>query len=220
MVFGTLDYLFIHKNLGMLDLADQCLLFLAFSLMFATKIPMTPLHSWLLNAHVEAPTAGSIVLAAILLKLGIFGFIRYGVGLFYYVALDYSVVFVVLATVGFVYSSISAVSETDLKRIIALTSVAHMNLAVIGIFSFDLRGLYGAALLAVGHAVVSAALFFLIGMLYSRFHSRDIAYYGGLATVMPIFSSFLFIFAMANTGFPWSLSFLGELLVLVTVANV
>lgn len=170
--------------------------------MFATKVPLFPFHSWLLNAHVEAPTSGSIILAAILLKLGIFGIIRYLFEFLFDVTTHMSFLVLSLALIGVLYSSICAITEQDLKKILAYTSISHMNLVVIGLFTFDDKGLMGAIYLSIGHVITSAALFFLIGSLYDRFHTRNLLLFGGLTQLMPIFSVFLFFFIMANSGFP------------------
>lgn len=180
---------------------------------------MVPFHTWLLNAHVDAPTAGSIVLAAIMLKLGAFGFIRYSFGLFHDVCLEMAYVVACFAIISIVYSSFCSITEKDAKRLIAHTSIAHMNFVVFGLFSFDPKGFFGAIYLIIGHAVTSTALFYLIGILYDRTHARELDGFGGLVQLMPLFSSALFFFALANAGFPWSLSFLGEYFILFGIAK-
>lgn len=159
----------------------------------------------------EASTGVSIILAAVLLKIGAFGIIRYLLGIFHLVSSDMSNYVCFFALLGIVYSSLCAITEVDLKRLIAFTSIAHMNFAVIGLFMFDESAFYGAVVTLLAHSAVSAALFFIIGVLYSRVHAREIIVYGGLIQLTPILCSFLFFFAIANAGFPCSLSFVGEL---------
>lgn len=163
---------------------------------------MFPFHLWLLEAHVEAPTSGSIILAAVLLKLGGYGFIRFLIPLFPEASLFFSPLVIVLALISILYASFAACRQTDIKKIIAYSSVAHMNLIVLGIFSFNMDALYGSIILMLGHGIVSSALFFLAGILYDRYHTRSVSYYGGLSQVMPVFSAFLFYFTAANFGFP------------------
>lgn len=218
-VYGSLDYAFLYSMTPFMSQNEKWFFWISLFLMFATKIPMFPFHSWLLNAHVEAPTGGSIILAAILLKLGIFGMVRYLFQFFNEISIQASPVVISLALIGIFYSSVCAVTELDSKRLIAHTSIAHMNLSVLGLFIFDERGLMGAIYLSIGHVVTSAALFFLIGTLYDRFHTRNLLVFGGLVQIMPIFSVFLFFFVMANSGFPWTLSFVGEFLVLAGAAR-
>lgn len=193
---------------------EQKLIWLAFFASFASKVPMLPVHIWLPEAHVEAPTAGSVILAGILLKLGSYGFIRYSLPLlpsasFYFIPLVFS-----LAICGIIYTSLTAIRQTDLKRIIAYTSVAHMNLVILGIFSFNVVGLEGAILQSISHGFVSSALFLLIGVIYDRHHTRMVKYYSGLVHTMPIFSFIFLVFTMANIALPGTSSFVGEFLLL------
>lgn len=194
---------------------EQYYLWLAFFLSFASKIPIFPLHIWLPEAHVEAPTVGSVLLAGILLKLGVYGFIRFSLPLFPIASLYFSPFVYSLCVIGVIYTSLAAIRQIDLKRIIAYSSVAHMNLIVIGLFSFNFVGLEGAILQSVSHGFVSSALFFLIGMIYTRYHTRTIYYYGGITQIMPIFSSIFLIFTMANIALPGTSSFVGEFLILL-----
>jgi len=200
-----------------ISLLEQKILWLAFFLSFASKIPMFPLHIWLPEAHVEAPTVGSVLLAGILLKLGVYGFLRYSLVLFPTASLFFSPLVYVFSLVGIIYASFCAVRQTDLKRIIAYSSIAHMNLIVLGIFSFNLLGLEGSILQSISHGFVSGGLFFLIGILYDRYHSRFLHYYGGIVHFMPLYSSFFLIFTMANIALPGTSSFIGELLLLLGV---
>jgi proton-translocating NADH-quinone oxidoreductase chain M len=155
-------------------------LWLAFFIAFATKVPMVPVHIWLPEAHVEAPTAGSVLLAGILLKLGSYGFLRFSLPLFPEASFYFAPLVYVLAILGIVYTSLTAIRQTDLKRIIAYTSVAHMNLVMLGLFSFNVAGLEGAIIQSLSHGFVSSALFLLIGVLYDRYHTRMVKYYSGL----------------------------------------
>ena len=209
---GTTDY----ETLLAFSLSplEQKVLWMTFFASFATKVPMLPMHIWLPEAHVEAPTAGSVILAGVLLKLGTYGFIRFSLPLFpeasiYFTPLVYS-----MAAIAVVYTSLTAIRQTDLKRIIAYTSVAHMNLVVIGLFSFNVIGIEGALLQSLSHGFVASALFLVIGVLYDRHHTRMVKYYGGLVHVMPIFSWIFLVFTMANIALPGTSSFVGELLIL------
>lgn len=199
---------------------EQFFLFLAFFLSFASKIPMFPLHIWLPEAHVEAPTVGSVLLAGILLKLGVYGFIRFSLPLFPVASLYFTPIIHTLCAIGVVYSSLAAVRQTDLKRIIAYSSVAHMNLIVIGIFSFNFLGVEGALLQSISHGFVSAALFFIVGMIYARYHTRSIYYYSGMVQIMPLCSTFFLIFTMANIALPGTSSFVGEFLILMGIFKI
>jgi len=197
-----------------LSLTEQKFLWLAFFASFATKVPMLPMHIWLPEAHVEAPTAGSVILAGVLLKLGTYGFIRFSFPLFPEASLYFTPLVYAMAAMAVVYTSLTAIRQTDLKRIIAYTSVAHMNLVVIGLFSFNLIGFEGAMLQSLSHGFVASALFLIIGVIYDRHHTRMVKYYGGLVHVMPIFAIIFLVFTMANIALPGTSSFVGELLIL------
>jgi len=211
-VVGTLniEYLMSYD----FTLEEQCWLWLAFFLSFASKIPMFPFHVWLPEAHVEAPTVGSVLLAGILLKLGVYGFLRFSLTLFPLGSLYFSPLVYLLSVLGVIFASMSAIRQTDIKRIIAYSSVAHMNLVTLGIFSFNIIGLEGSILQSISHGFVSGAMFFLVGILYNRYHSRLLYYYGGLVHMMPIYSILLLIFTMANIALPGTSSFVGEFLIL------
>jgi proton-translocating NADH-quinone oxidoreductase chain M len=227
-LFGSLlmliGLLYIYSVVGTLNLEyllawnftfnEQCWLWLAFFLSFASKIPMFPFHVWLPEAHVEAPTVGSVLLAGILLKLGVYGFLRFSLSLFPEASLFFSPMVYLLSVIGVIYASLSAIRQTDLKRIIAYSSVAHMNLVTLGIFSFNVIGLEGSILQSISHGFVSGAMFFMVGILYDRYHSRLLSYYGGLVHMMPVYSVFFLIFTMANIALPGTSSFVGEFLLL------
>lgn len=193
---------------------EQIFLWLAFFFPFASKIPMFPFHIWLPEAHVEAPTVGSVILAAILLKLGVYGFIRFSLNAFPYACYVFQPYVYALAAIGTLYAAIVAMRQTDIKRVIAYSSIAHMNLIVLGIFSLKSAGILGAIAQSISHGFVSAGLFILVGVLYDRYHSRSIFYYGGLTHTMPIFSVIFCIFTMANIALPGTSSFIGEFLIL------
>jgi proton-translocating NADH-quinone oxidoreductase chain M len=209
---GTTDY----ETLLAFSLSplEQKILWLTFFASFATKVPMLPMHIWLPEAHVEAPTAGSVILAGVLLKLGTYGFIRFSLPLFPEASLYFTPLVYAMAAIAVVYTSLTAIRQTDLKRIIAYTSVAHMNLVVIGLFSFNVIGIEGALLQSLSHGFVASALFLVIGVIYDRHHTRMVKYYGGLVHVMPLFSIIFLVFTMANIALPGTSSFVGELLIL------
>lgn len=193
---------------------EQLFLWSGFFLSFASKIPMFPFHIWLPEAHVEAPTVGSVLLAGILLKLGVYGLLRFNLTLFPDASLYFSPLIYLMSCIGVVYASLAALRQTDLKRIIAYSSVAHMNLVTLGIFSFNSIGVEGAIIQSISHGFVSGGLFFLIGIVYNRYHTRSLYYYGGLVHYMPIYSVIFLIFTLANIALPTTSSFVGEFLIL------
>nr|AAG23678.1 NADH dehydrogenase subunit 4 [Thraustochytrium aureum] len=195
----------------------QKILWFAFFISFAVKVPILPFHIWLPEAHVEAPTAGSVMLAGILLKLGTYGFIRYSLPLFPLGTLFYKPLIYVIASVAVVYTSITALRQTDIKRVIAYASVAHINMTIIGLFSLNLVGIEGSIFQIIAHGVVSGALFICVGVLYDRYHSRLIQYYGGFSQVIPIFIFFFLFFSMANIALPGTCSFVGEFIILAGI---
>ncbi len=209
---GTTDYE-VLLTFSLLPL-EQKLLWFTFFLAFASKVPMVPVHLWLPEAHVEAPTAGSVILAGILLKLGTYGFIRFSLPLFPQASFYFTPLVYTIAVVGIIYTSFTAIRQTDFKRIIAYTSIAHMNLVILGIFSFNTVGIEGAILQSLSHGFVASALFLVIGVVYDRYRTRIVQYYGGLASVMPIYIFIFLFFTMANISFPGTSSFVGEFLIL------
>jgi proton-translocating NADH-quinone oxidoreductase chain M len=215
---GTLnfEYLLTYK----FTFEQQYWLWLAFFLSFASKIPLFPLHVWLPEAHVEAPTVGSVLLAGILLKLGVYGFLRFSLNLFPDASLFFSPFVYLLSVLGIIYASMSAIRQTDLKRIIAYSSVAHMNLVTMGIFSFNIIGIEGSIMQSISHGFVSGAMFLLVGILYDRYHSRLLYYYGGLVHMMPVYAVLFLIFTMANIALPGTSSFVGEFLLLTGIYKV
>ena len=210
-ITGTFDYTELFNTA--LSKEHQKYLFWFFFIPFAVKIPMFPFHLWLPEAHVEAPTIGSVILASLLLKLGGYGFLRFTLPLFPAGCNSYSYVVFALAILSIIYASFSAIRQTDLKRIIAYSSIAHMNLAVLGMFSFYHEGIDGAIYLMISHGFVSSALFFCVGVLYDRHHTRLLNYYSGLVQVMPLFCAFFFFFTCSNMGFPGTANFVGEFLI-------
>jgi len=224
-VWRLLALLLIYFEAGSRDLmalsntcfseSRQLLLWLAFFVAFAVKVPMVPVHIWLPEAHVESPTAGSVVLAALLLKFGLYAFIRRSLPLFPIGTLYFTPLVQVMAIIAIVYTSLTARRQTDRKRIIAYSSVAHMNLGLLGVFSGTLVGLEGSIFLGLSHGVVSGALFLCVGVLYDRHHSRVVSYYGGLAQLRPRYVAAFRLFTMANIGLPGTSSFVGELMILV-----
>ena len=192
-------------------------LFAAFFLAFAIKVPLFPLHTWLPDAHVEAPTAGSVILAGILLKMGTYGFLRFAVPFFPGVALNQVVQLVIvgLALIGIIYGGLVAMVQPDFKKLIAYSSVAHLGFVVLGIWALTLQSVQGALLVMINHGISTGALFFLVGMIYERRHSRLIAAYGGLARVVPLFSAILTVVSLSSIALPGTNGFVGEFLVLL-----
>jgi proton-translocating NADH-quinone oxidoreductase chain M len=209
---GTTDYQILLTTT--FDPEVQKLLWLAFFASFAVKVPMLPVHIWLPEAHVEAPTAGSVILAGILLKLGSYGFLRFSLPLFPYASVYFTPLIYAFACIAVIYTSLTAIRQTDLKRIIAYASVAHMNLVLIGMFVYNLQGLEGSILQQLSHGLVSGALFLCVGVVYDRHHTRLVKYYSGLAHTMPIYIAIFMFFSMANIALPGTSSFVGEFLIL------
>ena len=194
---------------------DQIILFLTFFLAFAIKVPIYPFHLWLPEAHVEAPTAGSVLLAGILLKLGTYGFLKFFFLLLPLSSLYFLPIINMLCIVGIIYSSFIILRQIDIKKIIAYSSVIHMNYTILGLFNINFYNFYGSYFLMLSHGIISSALFICIGFLYERYHTRIIFYYGNLVNVMPLLSIFFLLFTLGNIGFPCTSSFIGEFFIFV-----
>jgi NADH-quinone oxidoreductase subunit M len=190
-------------------------LFIAFTLAFAIKVPMFPFHTWLPDAHVEAPTAGSIILAGVLLKLGTYGLMRFCLGLFPQASREFAPLLIVLAIIGIIYGALVSIVQRDAKSLVAYSSVSHLGFIVLGLFAFNPQALSGAILQMVNHGLSTGALFLLVGILYERRHTRLIAEFGGLAKVMPVFAAFFLIMMFASAGLPGLNGFVGEFLILL-----
>ncbi|MBU2581069.1 MAG: NADH-quinone oxidoreductase subunit M [Alphaproteobacteria bacterium] len=194
----------------------QWWLWLAFFASFAVKMPMWPVHTWLPDAHVEAPTAGSVILAGILLKMGGYGFLRFSLPMFPAASMDLAPFVFTLSVIAIVYTSLVALAQQDIKKLIAYSSVAHMGFVTMGIFTFQQQGIDGAIFQMLSHGIVSAALFLCVGIVYDRMHTREIAAYGGLADRMPVYAAVFMVFTMANVGLPGTSGFVGEFLTLLS----
>jgi NADH-quinone oxidoreductase subunit M len=210
---GTFDV----RQLVGLDLSTTASrwLFLAFFVAFAVKVPVFPLHTWLPDAHTEAPTAGSVILAAVLLKIGAYGLIRFNLELFPDAARSFSGLVQVLALIGIVYGAVVALMQTDLKRLIAYSSVSHLGFVVLGVFAFTAQGVTGGVLQMLNHGLSTGALFLLVGMLYERTHTRNLAEMGGMADVMPRLTGLFLFAALSSLGLPGLNNFVGEFLVIL-----
>ncbi len=198
----------------------QTWLWLAFFASFAVKMPMWPVHTWLPDAHVQAPTAGSVILAGVLLKMGGYGFIRFSLPMFPEASAQFVWVIFALSMIAVVYTSLVALVQTDMKKLIAYSSVAHMGIVTVGLFAFNVQGFEGAMIVMLSHGLVSGALFLCVGVIYDRLHTREIDRYGGLSINMPYYALFFMVFTMASVGLPGTSGFVGEFLALVGIYQV
>ena len=213
--FEILDY---HKlPLGM---TAQVLVFLAMFMSFAVKVPMWPVHTWLPDAHVEAPTGGSVILAAITLKIGAYGFLRFNLPIAPDASHALAGFMITLSLIAVVYIGLVALVQSDMKKLIAYSSISHMGFVTLGFFLFNADGMLGGLIQMVSHGFISAAMFLCVGVLYDRVHSRQIADYGGVANTMPVFAAFFVLFAMANSGLPATSGFVGEFFVIMGAVKV
>ena len=210
---GTFNILALQKL--NYPLAMQMWLFWAFFAAFAVKVPMFPVHTWLPDAHTEAPTAGSVILAAVLIKMGAYGFLRFSIPMFPQAAQAMAVPMMALSIIAIIYGGIVCLAQTDLKRLIAYSSVSHMGFVTLGIFALNIQGMEGGILQMLNHGVVTGALFLCIGIIYDRTHTRQIGDYGGVATVLPVYAGFFMLFTLAAIGLPGTNGFIGEFLIIL-----
>jgi NADH-quinone oxidoreductase subunit M len=213
--FAILDF---HRLA--IPMSAQILIFIAFFFAFAVKVPMFPVHTWLPDAHVEAPTGGSVVLAAIMLKVGAYGFLRFSMPITPDASHKLAGVMIALSLIAIVYIGLVALMQSDMKKLVAYSSISHMGFVTLGLFIFNAYGMEGALLQMLSHGFVAGALFLCIGVLYDRVHSRQIADYGGVVNKMPVFAAFFMLFAMANSGLPGTSAFVGEFMVLMGTIKV
>jgi len=224
LMLVALLYLYLHSG-GSFEILDyhqlsipmtaQILLFIAFFMAFSVKVPMFPVHTWLPDAHVEAPTGGSVILAAIMLKVGAYGFIRFSMPIAPDASHSLAGAMIALSLIAVVYIGLVALTQSDMKKLVAYSSISHMGFVTLGFFIFNAYGMEGALLQMISHGFVSGALFLCIGVLYDRVHSRQIVDYGGVANKMPVFAAFFMLFAMANSGLPGTSGFVGEFIVIM-----
>jgi NADH-quinone oxidoreductase subunit M len=220
---GTFDYVTLLNSmkLGTLVIPQYAgsLLFWAFAIAFAIKVPLFPVHTWLPDAHTDAPTAGSVILAAVLLKMGTYGLMRFNFTLFPDASREYAYFFIILAVVGIIYGALVAMVQPDIKRLVAYSSVSHMGFVILGMFSFTEQGMQGAVYQMLNHGVSTGALFLLVGFIYERRHTRQITDFGGIANVMPIYTTIFVITAMSSIGLPFLNGFVGEFLIMIGMWN-
>src|SRR5688572_21719596 len=218
-IYGTFDYSLILAAMtgqpGLLSPNAEFWLFLAFAFAFSIKIPLFPLHTWLPDAHTEAPTAGSVILAGVLLKMGTYGLLRFNLGLFPNMSRQFAWIMITLAVIGIIYGALVAMVQPDVKRLVAYSSVSHMGFVVLGLFSFTEYGMQGALYQMLNHGVSTGALFLFVGFIYERRHTRLISEFGGLATPMPWFSALFVIASLSSIGLPFLNGFVGEFFILL-----
>ena len=212
---ATFDVLELYK--ATIPIQTQYWLFGAFALAFAIKVPMFPFHTWLPDAHTEAPTAGSVILAGVLLKMGTYGFIRFAIPLFPNAAYDLLPIVCSLAIIGIIYGALVSMMQADLKRLVAFSSVSHLGYVMLGMFAFNMQGVEGSLYQMLNHGVSTGSLFLIVGMIYERRHTRMIADFGGLSKVMPIYATFFMIVTLSSIGLPGTNGFVGEFLILLGV---
>ena len=215
---NSFDILTFHAQ--RLGLTEQILLFLAFLTAFAVKVPMWPVHTWLPDAHVEAPTGGSVILAAIMLKMGAYGFLRFSLPILPDASHELDWLMITLSLIAVVYIGLVALVQEDMKKLIAYSSIAHMGFVTLGFFIFNTQGIEGGIIQMISHGFISGAMFLCVGVMYDRTHSRMIKDYGGVANTMPAFAAFMMLFAMANAGLPGTSGFVGEFLVILGAFDV
>lgn len=216
---GTFDYVTLLRSLelGHLSFGWQAgtLMFMAFALAFSIKVPLFPFHTWLPDAHTEAPTAGSVILAAVLLKMGTYGLMRFNFTLFPDASREFAPIFIALAIIGIIYGALVAMVQPDIKRLVAYSSVAHMGFVILGMFSFTEMGMQGALYQMLNHGISTGALFLLVGFIYERRHTRAISEFGGVANVMPLYATIFVITSMSSIGLPFLNGFVGEFLIMI-----
>jgi NADH-quinone oxidoreductase subunit M len=198
-----------------IPLGAQFWLFFAFALAFAIKVPMFPFHTWLPDAHVEAPTAGSVILAGVLLKMGTYGFLRFCLPLFPNAFIDYTWLISVLAIIGIVYGAIISIRQVDIKSLVAFSSVSHLGFVMLGLFALNIQGVEGGIIQMINHGISTGALFLIVGMIYERRHTRLIEDFGGVSRKMPVFAAFFMIVALSSIGLPGTNGFVGEFTILL-----
>ena len=213
--YFTTDYLLLKKVALNLPHSTQLIMFIAFTVSFAIKVPLFPFHTWLPDAHVEAPTAGSVILAGVLLKMGTYGLLRFSLTLFPQISIELAPTISIIAIIGIIYGALVAMVQPDMKKLIAYSSVSHLGFVVLGIFAFTLESQQGALIQMINHGLSTGALFLLVGMIYDKRHTRMISEFGGLARVVPIYATILLIVSLSSIGLPGLNGFIGEFLILL-----